>query len=157
MGRANRAVFCLSGFRGCSSPQKIEINMEVSHGLGVPNVDVFFFFMSGQMPIQNGWFLWVPLFQEKKNICFDPWPSSKDRTRWKLRGETMVDLYLRLVEFHSALLKPCTQEGKRTRINGIYDRKHIPVSYYVANNISGWWFGTFFIFPYIGLLIIPID
>ena len=22
---------------------------------------------------------------------------------------------------------------------------------------SGWWFGTFFIFPYIGLLIIPID
>ena len=24
-------------------------------------------------------------------------------------------------------------------------------------NNSGWWFGTFFIFPYIGLLIIPID
>ena len=23
--------------------------------------------------------------------------------------------------------------------------------------LSGWWFGTFFIFPYIGLLIIPID
>ena len=23
--------------------------------------------------------------------------------------------------------------------------------------IAGWWFGTFFIFPYIGLLIIPID
>ena len=23
--------------------------------------------------------------------------------------------------------------------------------------ISGWWFGTFFIFPYIGFLIIPID
>ena len=22
---------------------------------------------------------------------------------------------------------------------------------------TGWWFGTFFIFPYIGLLIIPID
>ena len=22
---------------------------------------------------------------------------------------------------------------------------------------SGWWFGTFFIFPHIGLLIIPID
>ena len=25
------------------------------------------------------------------------------------------------------------------------------------NSVSGWWFGTFFIFPYIGLLIIPID
>ena len=23
--------------------------------------------------------------------------------------------------------------------------------------LSGWWFGTFFIFPYIGNLIIPID
>ena len=23
--------------------------------------------------------------------------------------------------------------------------------------LSGWWFGTFFIFPYIGFLIIPID
>ena len=23
--------------------------------------------------------------------------------------------------------------------------------------LAGWWFGTFFIFPYIGLLIIPID
>ena len=23
--------------------------------------------------------------------------------------------------------------------------------------VSGWWFGTFFIFPYIGFLIIPID
>ena len=25
------------------------------------------------------------------------------------------------------------------------------------STIAGWWFGTFFIFPYIGLLIIPID
>ena len=37
---------------------------------------------------------------------------------WKIeqdgnwRGEIMVDLYLRLVDFHSALLKPCAQEGK---------------------------------------------
>ena len=75
-------------------------------------------------------FVGTPISGKKQNICFDPWPSSKDRTGWKLRGETMVDLYLRLVEFHSALLKPCTQEGKRTRINGIYDRKHIPVSDY---------------------------
>ena len=27
----------------------------------------------------------------------------------------------------------------------------------IFNAKSGWWFGTFFIFPYIGLLIIPID
>ena len=26
-----------------------------------------------------------------------------------------------------------------------------------SKQYSGWWFGTFFIFPYIGLLIIPID
>ena len=26
-----------------------------------------------------------------------------------------------------------------------------------GKNVSGWWFGTFFIFPYIGFLIIPID
>ena len=28
---------------------------------------------------------------------------------------------------------------------------------YRSPTISGWWFGTFFIFPYIGFLIIPID
>ena len=31
-------------------------------------------------------------------------------------------------------------------------------TFIMTSNIqSGWWFGTFFIFPYIGLLIIPID
>ena len=28
---------------------------------------------------------------------------------------------------------------------------------YLNQKVAGWWFGTFFIFPYIGLLIIPID
>ena len=28
---------------------------------------------------------------------------------------------------------------------------------FVWNDIPGWWFGTFLIFPYIGFLIIPID
>ena len=30
-------------------------------------------------------------------------------------------------------------------------------TYIYIYSYSGWWFGTFFIFPYIGLLIIPID
>ena len=28
---------------------------------------------------------------------------------------------------------------------------------YINGNIPGWWFGTFFIFPHIGKIIIPID
>ena len=31
------------------------------------------------------------------------------------------------------------------------------MSYMFSHAITGWWFGTFFIFPYIGFLIIPID
>ena len=30
-------------------------------------------------------------------------------------------------------------------------------SFPIVMKIAGWWFGTFSIFPYIGLLIIPID
>ena len=37
------------------------------------------------------------------------------------------------------------------------DFPHSSHCWSMGTDISGWWFGTFFIFPYIGLLIIPID
>ena len=39
-------------------------------------------------------------------------------------------------------------------------RNNLSISFTCVLNIpceTGWWFGTFFIFPYMGLLIIPID
>ena len=39
----------------------------------------------------------------------------------------------------------------------IYIYTHIYIYIYIYIHISGWWFGTFFIFPYFGYVIILID
>ena len=43
-------------------------------------------------------------------------------------------------------------------VNYVFPKKGCPlVICYRVKSISGWWFGTFFIFPYIGNVIIPTD
>ena len=45
----------------------------------------------------------------------------------------------------------CHILGWRTLVSSVFSKKSI------LKKLSGWWFGTFFIFPYIGNVIIPTD
>ena len=55
------------------------------------------------------------------------------------------DLYERLYGYGS---KPCTPgEHPKNEYNSLYWDVHLPN--FDGLHISGWWFGTFFIFPYI--------